>query len=147
MSAISGYANRVLRKDFPELSSGSDDPIWVVIRNPRLLPDGELASAWDGVNIEDGKVTDREQVRHAAAKAAVKLIVAARAYDATHVPQFDQQGEVIPGTGDAPLLPPTPWQPETALKLPRAITDWLGEQITESVNPTQTPATPTTSSS
>lgn len=55
-----GYANRLVRLDFPDLADEGDE-IWVQIRNPKTLPLDQLTSKvtatdLDGVDKADPKV-------------------------------------------------------------------------------------------
>ncbi len=134
---MSGYANRVKTLKFPDLSEDWDtDPVWVVIRNPMTMDPEELASAYDGVSLSDeGKATDRKAARAGNHKLIAKLVIAARAYDATHEPTVDPLTGEITGNADQPLLPPTPWAPEVAAKLPSAIQAEIIKMWVESQNP------------
>jgi hypothetical protein len=136
-----GYANRVVKIDFPSLSDDSAaDPIWVILRNPRLMPSAELTSLSSDGNsgyeqTEDGKtkVTDPAAAIGTMHKMIARLVVAARVYDATTPGEFDPEtGEP---TGEQPRLPAPPWTPETAAKLPPEIVERISREFTEAVNP------------
>jgi hypothetical protein len=134
----SGYANRVIKIDFPELSSDWDaDPVWLIIKNPRLLPAREITAITDmaGAYDADGKIADRALAEAATDKMIARLVIAARVYDATAVPEYDPlTGEVVSGA-EQPLLPPAPWEPETAARLPLVIRMRVGEEFTTAQNP------------
>lgn len=135
---MSGYANRVVKLDFPDLSEDwATDPIWVVIRNPKTMDPKELASAYEGNTGfgDDGKVADREAAEHTTDKVIAKLVIAARAYDATVEPTIDPLTGEVTGNADQPLLPHAPWAPETAARLPQKIRTKISEKFTEAVNP------------
>ena len=142
----SGYANRVLRFDFPELSQDPEtDPVWVITRNPMTADPKELTSAFAGVDL-----ADRQAVQAANASLIAKLVIAARAYDATVEPSYDPLTGEVTGNADQPLLPPPPWTPESAAKLPTAIQAKIIAAYTEAVNPSMAQpgnGTPKTSSS
>ena len=146
---MSGYANRVIKIDFPDLAEDQEtDPVWVIIRNPRLMPGDEIQSVYQGnTGFDDaGKVTDREAARQTAAKLVAKLVVAARVYDATAPVSFDPlTGAIL--NGDQPLLPPPPWSQETAARLPQEIMTKISETFAEAVNPPKGPEAPTPTSS
>lgn len=161
------YKNRVIKLDFTEeLSDDPADPIFVVIRNPRLLPPAELQSfsSGDGTGTEpvlDGqgepvldeegkpkvKVTDAKASTATLHKMVARLVVAARVPDATAI------GDIDPETGDPvggqPRMPPPPWDEHQAAKLPLTILERVSKTFGDAVNP-QTPlsgSTPTMSSS
>jgi hypothetical protein len=142
----SGYANRVIKIDFPSLSSDWDtDPVWVIIRNPRLLPAREITAITDmaGAYDENGKILDRALAEAATDKMIARLVIAARVYDATAVPQYDPlTGEVVSGA-EQPLMPPAPWEPETAARLPLVIRMRVGEEFTTAQKASPEPGDPT----
>jgi hypothetical protein len=144
---VSGYGQPVIRIDFSELSSGPEDPVWVIIRNPQLMTTDELTGGVDGAYDENGQVLDRGKATQAARIVMARIIVAARVYDATVIPSFDPlTGEQV--SDNAQLLPATPWTPEIVAKLPAAIIRKLAEAQTEALVPKQDPGngTPRTSS-
>lgn len=149
-----GYANRVVKIDFPSLSDDpAADPIWVIIRNPRLMPSSELTSLTSAGNdgyeqTDDGqtKVTDTSAAIGTMHRMIARLTVAARVYDATSAGEFDPEtGEP---TGEQPRLPAPPWTPEIAAKLPQEIVGRISSEFTEAVNPQkgQDTTTPSVSS-
>ena len=140
-----GYANKVIRLDFRELSEDpGEDPIWVIIRNPKLMPQKEITSGADsGAYDDNGKVVDRAKAEVATDRLIAKLTVAARVYDATWQPAYDPlTGEPV-GDQEQPLLPPAPWEPEVAAKLPAAIRLKIAEEFAEALSPKRSSA-PTT---
>lgn len=155
-----GYRDRVIHLAFPELSEDEEkDPIWVKIRNPRLLPPAELSSFASGdtgveatAPAEDGappqvKVTDPQAATETLRKMVARLVVAARVYDATDPGTFDPEtGEA---TGEQPRMPAPPWNAEQAGKLPLPVLERISKEFGEAVNPQKRdkPATTTTSSS
>lgn len=146
-----GYANPVIKLDFSDSLSQNPatDPIWVIIRNPRLMPPDELNSVYNGDSgyDDDGKVTSRDAALATTAKLIVKLVVAARVYDpagAADALSFDPLTGEITGGSTQPLLPPTPWGPEIAAKLPTEIRTRIMEEFAEAQSPKQgsEPGTP-----
>ena len=150
-----GYRDRVIKLDFPDLAE-DDDKIFVIIRNPRLLPPAEVASfssgssGFEAETGEDGapkvKVADSGAAHETLHKMVARLVVAARVYDATEVGEFDPQtGEP---TGEQPLLPPPPWDAAQAAKLPLPVLTRISQEFSEAVNPQKRdePATQKTSS-
>jgi hypothetical protein len=92
-----GYSTPTIRISFPEVSSPEDE-VWIVIRNPMLVPAREfndaVASAGDSDSMSAGLA------------ALARLVIAWRVYDATWVPELDPEtGEPLPGQGGPPLLP------------------------------------------
>lgn len=132
------YANRVITRHFPELVEEGDD-IWVTIRNPRIMPPGELSSASDDVETgADGQPVNTGAAMKATYRIGAKLIIGMRVYDPTVIPELDDHGEPLPGV--SPLLPTKPG-PEDVAKLPMVIINWLGDEMRK-VNPQQTPESP-----
>ena len=149
---MSGYGKPVIRFAFDDLSSDpAADPVWVIIRNPKLLPNAEMLSAYGGGNTgftEDGKIADQDAAAASSSRMIAKLVIAARAYDATWQPPFDPHTGVIDETAEAPLLPHPPWTPDVAARLPNAITTRIMQEFGEAANPPkgQGALTPKTSS-
>ena len=81
---LSGYANRVITLRYPELSEDPEnDPIWAVIRNPMTMDPRELLSAYGDDTDGEGSAAAREGNQRTLDKIIAKLVIAARAYDAT----------------------------------------------------------------
>ena len=134
-STISGYANRVITRHFPDLAEDGDD-VWVCIRNPKLMAPGEMSL--DGIELNgDGTPKVGEDGMRASYKMAAKLIIGWRVYDPAAPIELDEHGEMLPA-GDMPLLPSPP-TPENVAKLPIEIFSWLGEEL-GNVNPQLAPA-------
>lgn len=151
---MSGYANRVIRIPFDHLSSDpKTDPIWVVIKNPALLPPRMLrpSNLVDVEAAEDaaGDLPEgvKRRITGAAAEAAdragkevmARLVVAWRVYDATTSPEYDPvTGEEIEGTGQNLLPPPSGGNGvpvEQFELLPTEIQITITERFAEAVNP------------
>jgi hypothetical protein len=131
-----GYANRIITLNFPELSEDQEkDPIRVVIRNPRLMPMGELAAKEaDGVTIgEDGEpvVSDGDKATAATLSRMANMIIGWRCYDASAPIELDDEGNI---TSPQPLLP-LPATADLVGRLPMEIISRLGDVIKEAVNP------------
>ena len=114
-----GYANRLKRLDFPDLSE-PDDPIFVVIRNPKTLSGAQLVV--DQVDLDaDGRPTDLEQAKRASYGLLASLIRDWHVYDAT----VDE---------DPPLLG-LPAQPDDIDRLPAEIAMAIAAEVNQITNP------------
>jgi hypothetical protein len=102
---MSGYANRFLRKEFPDLGEG----VFIEIRNPKVQAPSGLRS-------------DNSDELEATYEISAKLIKDWLAYDATS------------DADDQPILP-SPATAESVSKLPFAILSWISEQINAAVTP------------
>jgi hypothetical protein len=137
---MSGYAGRVVTLKFPELTEDHEPEIHVVMRNPRLMPPGELTP--ENVELdENNQPKDLEAAKKANNAVLAKLIIGWRAYDASDI-QVDADGNLLP---QEPL--PLPATPELVEKLPAAIFLRMVQEVTEAVDPQQGPATATTRTS
>jgi hypothetical protein len=116
---MAGYANRVRTLHFPELSEDGED-IHVVIRNPKLVPPGEMRRR-DVATNDDGTPADMDEAMDASYELIAKLIIGMFAYDATAT------------TEDQPRLMP-PWNAASVAKLPLEIINGISEEI-GNVNP------------
>ena len=145
-----GYPRPVIRLAFDDLTADpAADPVWVIIRNPKLLPNAEMLSAYDGNTgfTEDGKIADKDAAAASSSRMIAKLVIAGRAYDATWQPPFDPHTGVIDEAAQAPLLPHPPWTPDVAAKLPNAITTMIMQEFGEAANPPKGSDAPTPTSS
>jgi hypothetical protein len=126
-----GYSNRIIRIPFPDLTDDPEtDPVWVAIRNPRLVPPSELQP--DQVTgITDGVPNDVEAANKGMYRIMSRLIVGWRAYDASQPVQLNAVGEdITPQT----LLPPD-YSADNIARLPMEIVTAIGREMTEAVNP------------
>lgn len=117
---MAGYANRTIKLDFPGLSEDGDE-VYVAIRNPRIVPPGELRGrdiALDG----NGQPVDPGEAEQAMYETLAKLVVSWHVYDGTDL--SDDQ---------APL--PLPATAENVAKLPTDIINRVAEEIREAANP------------
>lgn len=117
---MAGYANRLLTVDFPDLAD-ADDKIYVAIRNPKLVPPGELSNN-DVVIDENGQPVDPDAATAAMYETIAKLITAWRVYDATDM-------------ADDQALLPSPATADSVAKLPVEIINRLADEIKQAVNP------------
>ena len=130
-AAMPGYANRVITLQFPELTDDDDlpdRPVQVVLRNPRLMPPGELTPEHVETD-ENGVPKDVEAAKYANNKIIAKLIIGWRAFDASDI-RVDDDGNELP---QEPL--PLPATPELVAKLPLAIFKRLSQEVTNAFDP------------
>lgn len=109
---MAGYANRTIMLTFPDLTEEGDDPIHVVIKNPRMVPAQDLVPP-DMPQQDDG---DDMATFLAGCAVIARLIKAWHVYDAS-----DE------GDDQAPL--PLPATAELVAKLPLEIQQRIGEEI------------------
>lgn len=144
-----GYGSTTIKLDFPELSENpADDPIWVIIRNPKLLPEDELTSFAEGnpdiETDEDGEPTgeiDPETMAKMAStgnRLMAHLVVASRVYDATVFREYDDNGDEIIEPATDPVRLPSKLTAEDCKKLPGAIKLRMAEELRKA-NPQRTP--------
>jgi hypothetical protein len=151
---MSGYANRVIKLTFDLSEDPASDPIWVVIRNPKLLPPQMFRNSGAAeLEVDDaGKPKDANAAADTGAAMAGKLVIAWRVYDATTSPEYDPNtGDEVPGTGQELLPAPSGGNgvaPELYAKLPSEIQIKIMQTIAEAINPPsgQDATTPKTSS-
>jgi hypothetical protein len=115
---MAGYANRVVTIHFPDLSEEGDD-IHVVMRNPKLIPPGEMRRREPKTN-PDGTVNEEDALM-ATYEIPAKLIIGLFAYDASSTAE------------DQPRLVP-PWNAETVAMLPMEMINAISEEMGR-VNP------------
>lgn len=126
-----GYSNRVIRLDFPELTDDPvNDPIRVIIRNPRLMAPDELTPKDLKVTAEGAPESSEEATKESYAIFA-RLVIGWRVYDAKAPIELDVNGDIV---GDQELLPQT-FTTETIGRLPLAILQRLSEELGEAMNP------------
>jgi hypothetical protein len=133
---LSGYAQQYLPLKFPHLSNEGDE-VYVIIRNPRIVPPDELRPK--GVTVgSDGEVSDEDAAMTSMYIVFSRLIVGWHVYDAS-VPEsgteqvmLTDDGQMI--TPDQVLLswPPTP---DKVAALPIEIINAITEAIGEATNP------------
>lgn len=148
-----GYARPIIRLDFTDELGSPGDPIWVVIRNPKLLPPKMLRvskqaqAAAEALKDGGEDAGDADQALAATHAMAGRLVVAWRVYDPSPVPEIDPLTGEVNGNGGQVLLPsPTGGNGATAEQfgaLPTAIQLAVMREITEALNPPQGPGAPT----
>lgn len=91
---MAGYANRHITLNFPELTEPGDEPIRVIMRNPKTVPTQELmAGAPDDS-------ADTEAAFQAGLEVLAKLVIGWHVYDATCTDD-DQPPLPLPATADS----------------------------------------------
>jgi hypothetical protein len=128
---MAGLKNRTITLQFPELTEPDDEELYVLIRNPRLVPMDWMASRVprnpDGTPVSDEAATLDVQQRMA------RLILGMRMYDA----------DETDAEGNQPLIQP-PYTADTARRLPIEVSKRLMEEMSKiSDSPTTTPDSPT----
>lgn len=117
---MAGYANRSIKLDFPDLSEPGDE-IYIAIRNPRLIPPGELRGK--DIPLDDkGVPVNPAEAEQAMYETLAKLVVSWHVYDATDL-------------ADEQALLTSPATPEAVAKLPTEIINRLAEEIQQAANP------------
>lgn len=112
-----GYANRTIKLDFPDLAEPGDD-IFVIIKNPKTVPLGELTPKGGG-SVVDGQV-DMEKAMPAMNGVIAGLVKAWHVYDAT---SLDDDQPVLPLPADA----------DAVARLPHEITNRIIELVTGAI--------------
>ncbi len=120
------YLNRVIQLDFPELAGleDPDDPnsrpvIWLTIRNPKLVPGGELVGKGRGVRREaDGSIAISAEGMEEAYAGYAKLIIAGCVLDPD-----DENDDA------APL--PMPPSPAVLNRYPIEVLNRLGQAVAD----------------
>jgi hypothetical protein len=97
------YANQHLLLEFPDLSE-DNDPIWVKIRNPKIVPMDQLVPAGNLAVGADGEV-DMQEAKAAGYGVVAGLIMDWHVYDATS-DEDDMPALPIPATADLVKLLP-----------------------------------------
>lgn len=132
---MAGYLDRIIHLDFPDLG-GVDDAgrayCWVKIRNPRLMPAGDLLGGATVSLDANGQPTDSAAAATATFGMASKLILAGRVWDSTWVPELDADGEPVDPEAEAPLLPMPP-SPQDVAKMPVDIFTRISSEVQKAV--------------
>lgn len=150
---MAGYKNPVITLRFDDLGDGCH----VVIRNPKLMPGGQLramasgrsdadrekfkaalAAAEAGQEPPDDVLTDADEDRIFGMIAG--LVVGWRVWDPTAPVDVDDDGNIIEGDSEPARLP-LPATPETVKLLPQAILTRIMNEVS-TVNPQVPPAPP-----
>lgn len=146
---MAGYSQPVIRIPFPDLTTDpQNDPVWVIIRNPKLMSPDELRSGVPGAYGQDGTVLDQAKAEQSSRLMTARIVVAARVYDPRVMPTFDPvSGEQT--SDNAALLQPPPWDEGIVAALPAVIIRAIGDKVADALAPKSVPesGTPKTSSS
>lgn len=126
---ISGYKNRVITRTYDHLSEDGDR-VFVVIRNPKLVPPADLQPRDIPLN-PDGTPADPAQAMQASFEVLARLVVAWRVYDASYYNVDDPDA-------DQPLLG-MPATPDLVAKLPLDIIQDLSETLNGEAGPPSVP--------
>jgi hypothetical protein len=131
---MSGYSNRIIKLPFDDLTDDpKEDPIWVAIRNPRLVPPAELTPE-NVTGITGGVPDDLDAANYATYKIMSRLIVGWRAYDASQPVQLNAVGEDVTPQILLPVSPES-FTPSNVAKLPMEIIQAVGKEMTDAMNP------------
>lgn len=106
---MAGYANRIITLDFPELTEPGDEPIRVVIRNPKTMPAQELMA-------DTPDDATAEQQFQAGIAILAKLVIGWHVYDASSTDD------------DQPPLP-LPATPDSVARLPMEIQNRMAAEL------------------
>lgn len=134
---MSGYTNRVILLQFPELG----ERVSVLLRNPRLLPPSELTP--EDVAVDDkGLPLDPKAANEAMYKVMANLIVAWHVYDASapgaaatidlDADNLDDQLKALEAADQVRL---GEISAENVAKLPMSIINRIGEEIGRVADP------------
>ncbi|RLU81132.1 hypothetical protein CTZ27_33375 [Streptomyces griseocarneus] len=134
---MSGYTNRVILLEFPDLG----DRVSVLLRNPRLLPPGEITP--DDVALgPDGQPTDPQAAQQAMYKVIANIIAAWHVYDASSTGQAvhvnldaDDLDAQLAALEAAEQVRLTDITPENVARLPMAIINRIGEELGRVADP------------
>jgi hypothetical protein len=128
-----GYANRLIRLPFPDLTEDGAQEIFVTIRNPRTVPPDTLVVA-DLVDRPEGQQLTIDDALRGNATVVSRLIVAWHVYDGDD-------------DSDDPAPLPLPATPELVRKLPREIIDAIMAEVNtgKATKPAPEASTSTTS--
>lgn len=130
---MTGFRNRILTLQFPDLTDEGDPVLHVVLRNPQTVPPTDLVP--DDIAVgPDGVPIDRELAAQRSREIIARLIIGWRMFDAT---DFGYDPETGLATDQQPL--PLPATPELVDRLPMAVIRRINEVITEAVNPPPSP--------
>ena len=127
---MSGYTNRFIPLMFPELG----DRVSVLIRNPKLVPPGEITP-------QVGEHPTQEETFQASYEVMARLIVAWRVYDSSALAvdidlDADNLDEQLASLEQAEQPRLGPITPENLAKLPTAILNRIGEILAGEADPT-----------
>lgn len=129
---MAGYLNRFIDLPFPDLAGVDEQDrarCWVKIRNPRLIPGGDLTSAFSRVRFDDaGRPLDSDAAADETFASLARLVIAGQVWDATWVPELDERGNEVDPQAEPPLLPMPPG-PDDMARMPIEILNAIGEEL------------------
>lgn len=129
-----GYADPVTTLRFDHLVVDPvNDPIWVALRNPKLMPPDALRPRDIPVDA-DGKPINQADAVEAMYEIIAGLVMAWRAYDATNI-TIDASGNALPMTLLPDVSRSAPASPDLVKRLPMEIINKIAEKIKEASNP------------
>jgi hypothetical protein len=134
---VAGYKNRTLTIEFPDLSD-EDDPVWVKIRNPKILTTDFFDSTEDLPVAPSTEGMD-EPTRVSTLRAHTKALTAAQMQQSREVmSRIIVDGHVYDANddSDAPAVLTMPLTVETVAKLPVEIVTKISEAMSGATNPT-----------
>lgn len=134
---MAGFANRVTRLMFPDLTEKGEPELFLVIRNTRTMTVDELVPG-DVPLGPDGQPLDRELSAERSRELIAKLVVAGLMYDATDPGVDPKTGEPT----DQRLLS-FPLTPQTVRCLPIEAIQRINTEIEAAVAPKANQDTPT----
>lgn len=129
-----GYSQPVIRRPFPDLTDDlAGDPIWVTIKNPKIMPPDSLRPREIPTDSEGRPVNETDALM-AMYEILAGLVIGWRVYDATQI-SLDEMGNAAPMV----LLPAVSKDaPATAAMvrcLPMTIINDLADQVKQAANP------------
>lgn len=129
-----GYAQPVITLRFDHLvDDPANDPIWVAIRNPKLMPPDALRPRDIPVDAE-GKPLDTGDAMVAMYDIVANMVMAWRAYDAADI-TIDDSGEALPMTLLPTVSKSNPATPDLVKRLPMEIINAIADVIQQAANP------------
>ena len=131
---MTGFRNRIVTLQFPELTDDGDPVLHVVLRNPQTVPPSDLAP--DDIALgPDGTPLDKDLAAQRSREIIASLVVGWRMYDAS---DFGYNPETGLPTDQKPL--PLPATADLVDKLPMVVIRRINDTITDAVNPPSSPA-------
>lgn len=126
---MTGFRNRIVTLQFPDLTDEGEPVLHVVLRNPQTVPPTDLVP--DDIAVgPDGAPVDQALAAQRSREIIARLIIGWRMYDAT---EFGYDPETGLATDQQPL--PLPATPELVDRLPMAVIREINRTIKEAVDP------------
>lgn len=131
---MGGYSTPVITLRFDHLvDDPAGDPIWVALRNPKIMPPDALRPRELAVDAE-GKPINEGDALAAMYEIIAGLVMGWRAYDSTAL-DIDAAGNVMPMALLPEVSKSQPATPDMVKKLPMEIINTIAEQIKQAANP------------